>query len=120
MEKNLKEPTTPPIENATENMETLAEAINAAIAKGYTENFMIEKKGLTTDKEKFYQPEEVKICNFYRFEGYSDPMDNSILYLIELPDGKKGTLTDAYGSYSDATVSNFVHDVEDIQKKVKK
>ena len=41
----------------------------------------------------------------------------SILYAIETCDGQKGTLIDAYGSYSDEDTSAFMQDV-DIHKKV--
>jgi hypothetical protein len=111
----------PQLDDSTTQMQTLSEATNKAVAKGFTESFKIAGKGLTTDAEdKFYTPEEIKIENFYRFEGYSDPMDNAILYLIETTDNVKGTLIDAYGAYADAKLSKFIRDVEDIQKKVKK
>jgi hypothetical protein len=105
-------------EDATQNMITLSERINLAIKHGYSENFKMVGRGLSSGDEKtIYTPEDITISNFYRFEGYSDPMDNSILYIIETNDGKKGTLVDAYGAYADAKVSNFIREVEDIQKK---
>jgi hypothetical protein len=67
-----------------------------------------------------YKPEEVKIKNFYRFEGESDPADNTILYAIETTSGERGTLTDAYGPYSDSHVAKFIQDVEDIEKRAHK
>jgi hypothetical protein len=69
---------------------------------GYTEQFRVEKDKLVgmTSKKK-YKPKDVKAANFYRFEGITDPDDMSILYAIETCDGSKGTLTDAYGRYSD-------------------
>jgi len=107
--------------NSTEVMPTLAQTTNDAVAKGFTENFKVEAKGLTTaESDKFYSPNQLKISNFYRFEGWSSPEDNCILYLIETEDGKKGTLIDAYGAYADAKLSGFIRDVEDIQKKQKK
>ena len=106
---------------ATEKMETLNQAIDQAVKRGYSENFKLEARGLTTETEqKYYSPSDVKIGDFYRFEGYSDPTDNSILYLIETTDGRKGLLVDAYGAYADARVSKFVTAVEDIQKKLPK
>lgn len=111
----------PQFDDSTVQMQTLSEATNKAVQKGFTESFKVVGKGLTTEaQEKFYSPEEVKITNFFRFEGYSDPMDNAILYVIETTDGVKGTLIDAYGAYADAKLSKFIHDVEDIQKKIKK
>ena len=107
-----------PENDATPNMKTLSECINTAVKKGYTENFKVTGKGLVTENEETsYLPENVAISDFHRFEGYSDPQDNAILYIIQTEDGKKGTLIDSYGAYADAKISNFIKQVEDIQKK---
>lgn len=99
-------------------MTTLSEQSNVALADGYTENFGVESKTLViTGTHHQYLPEQIKIVNFYRFEGNTDPQDSSILYLIETHDGKKGTLVDAYGAYADARISEFIRLVEDIHKK---
>jgi hypothetical protein len=101
-------------------MPTLSEKINKALVEGYTENFKVSSRGLTDEVEgKTYAAGEVSIPNFHRFEGYSDPQDNAILYWIETNDGRKGILVDAYGAYSDVKVSNFIREVEDIQKTKK-
>lgn len=84
---------------------------------GYTEQFRVEKDKLVgTESKKSYKPKDVRAVNFYRFEGISDPDDMSILYAIETTDGCKGTLTDAYGRYSDEATGNFMKQVE-VQKK---
>jgi hypothetical protein len=75
---------------------------------------------LSLKKEEKYLPEEVHIVDFFRFEGESDPADNSILYAIETNDGTKGTLIDAFGPYADAGVTKFMKEVEDITKKNRK
>jgi hypothetical protein len=59
-----------------------------------------------------YAPDQVRVINFFRFEGFSDPDDNAVLYLIETADGLKGTLVDAYGTYADPLVYKFFMDVE--------
>ncbi len=101
-------------------MATLSECIKTSLDRGYTENFRMIDKGLATEDEKsVYTPEEIRITNFYRFEGNSNPDDNSILYLIETDDRKRGTLVDAYGVYADTLISNFVRRVEDFQKRSK-
>lgn len=106
----------------TENipwMKGLASCTNKMKEDGYKEDFQVAKKGLTTFSEsKYYGPEEVKIVNFYRFEGVSDPGDNTILYVIETSDGTKGTLVDGYGAYASPEVSKFIVQVEEIQKKI--
>jgi hypothetical protein len=104
--------------DATPKMKTLSESVNEAIEKGYTENFKVAKAGLiSADEQMTYSAPDIAIADFYRFEGYSDPQDNCILYLIKTNDGRKGTLIDAYGAQADAKISGFIHDVEAIQKK---
>ena len=103
-----------------EEMNTLMECINVLKKRGYTHNFMTnENKTMYDDHKKAYTPEEVTICSFYRFEGESDPADNSILYAIETNTGVKGIITDSYGSTSNTHITKFIEGVEDIHKKVK-
>ncbi len=66
--------------------------------------------------EKIYSPHEVSVPDFFRFEGSSDPADNSILYAIETDDHKRGTMVYAYGPYGDSKVSAFMKEVTDIHK----
>src|SRR5258705_4206925 len=102
----------------TEDMKTLATCINKLVLDGYTEDFKVTEEGLTTMRDgRIYSPDEVHVVNFFRFEGASDPADSSILYAIETDDGKKGTLTDAYGPYADPPVTRIFKQVEDISKK---
>ena len=117
MSPNTKATTAAQKQDSTLKMSTLSEAINHAVKDGYTEDFKFEQGALMIGKDNHYSPEDVKISNFYRFEGYSDPDENSILYLIETKDGKKGTLVDAYGAYSDAKLATFIRAVEEINKK---
>jgi hypothetical protein len=104
--------------STTADMKTLAACINKLILDGYTENFKASERGLLSlQQEKIYEPAQIHVANFYRFEGASDPADNSILYAIETNDGIKGTLVDAYGPYADARVVSFMEEVEEIHKK---
>lgn len=99
-------------------MKTMADCLNKLVLDGYTENFKASERGLLSlDNERIYEPGQIHVVNFYRFEGASDPADNSILYAIETSDGIKGTLVDAYGPYADARVDSFMKEVEDIHKK---
>ena len=107
-----------PIGDVTQNMTTLSECVTNALESGYAENFTVGSKGLiTADGKLIYQPQDITISNFYRFEGYTNPDDNSILYLVETNDGRKGTLIDAYGVYADAEFSNFIRQVDEIHKR---
>ena len=105
-------------DTSSEKMTTLSTSINEALKKGYVVDFKVEDNGRLWDGNGcYYSPDEVMIDNFYRFEGESDPADNSILYLITTNDGRQGTLIDAYGVYDDSKVSEFIRDVNDIQKQ---
>ena len=102
-------------------MKSLATCLNRMINEGYTEDFKVTELGLESiSHHNNYKPEQIQVVNFYRFEGESDPDDNAILYIIETNDGTKGTLIDAYGVYNDSRVTQFMKDVDTIQKKVAK
>ncbi|HZF64063.1 MAG TPA: hypothetical protein VEZ55_06260 [Chitinophagaceae bacterium] len=99
-------------------MKSLSTCLNKVISDGYTEDFKITEKGMEgLHNKKMYQPSDVKIVNFFRFEGPSDPEDEAVLYVIEAEDGTKGTLIDAYNLYSDPLIGDFVKEVEQISKK---
>ena len=103
------------------HMKSLSLLMNKMVLDGYVDDFKISDKGLRSIKtEKVYQPEEINVINFFRFEGQSDPDDNTIMYVIETTDGLKGTLVDAYGPYADRKLSEFMNNVESIQKKTDK
>lgn len=88
---------------------TLSEAINDSQKKGYVVDFNLTENQLESRslKQK-WSPEELTVVKFYRFEGESNPSDNSILYLIETKDGKKGMLVDSYGAQRSAISSEMI------------
>jgi hypothetical protein len=103
------------------HMKSLALCLNRMVLDGYDDDFKINEEGLQSLKtEKIYKPEEVNIVNFFRFEGQSDPGDNSIMYVIETTDGLKGTLVDAYAPYADTKIGEFMDQVNSINKKTEK
>jgi len=102
-------------------MKSLSSCITKMIEEGFTDDFKALPNGLKSLRtDRIYQPDDVRIVNFFRFEGASNPDDMSILYAIEAKDGIKGTLVDAYGTYADEDVNTFILEVENIQKKVEK
>ncbi len=105
-------------EEVSQNMTTLSECVTNAIESGYAENFRVSSRELiSADGKSFYKANSVKISNFYRFEGLTNPSDNAILYLVETSDGRKGILIDAYGVYADSEFADFIRQVVDISKK---
>lgn len=103
------------------HMKSLASLTNKMVLNGYDDDFKISDNGLKSLKtEKVYQPDQINIINFFRFEGQSDPDDNTIMYVVETSDGLKGTIIDAYGPYADRKLAEFINAVESIQKKTTK
>lgn len=83
--------------------DTLSEALNDAQNRGYTFDFnLLESCIKCKSLDKNFQPDQFNIVEVHRFEGMTNPDDNSVLYLIETEDGTKGTLVDAYGAYADS------------------
>lgn len=80
------------------DFDTLSEAINGLKEDGYTHDFNLidEHLELKSEKER-YTADEFDVDKIYRFEGMSNPSDNSILWAITTSKGKKGTLVDGYG-----------------------
>lgn len=102
-------------------LKSLSECHKKMFDDGYKENFKVEDNQLRClSCDKLYNPTDITIINFFRFEGQSDPEDSSIMYVIETNDGKKGTIVDAYGAYADPDMSAFITEVENIQKKMPK
>ncbi|WP_192822621.1 hypothetical protein [Rufibacter sp. LB8] len=90
--------------------------------EGYTADFRVSEDNqlLSLKDNKSYGVTDVKIVDFYRFEGETNPDDMSILYAIECNDGTKGTISNSYGPYADQGVDAFLKQVEDLGKNLDK
>lgn len=101
-----------------DQMNTLLEVLNKCRERNMDVAFEYTPQGLTAGKDgkKIYQPSDLKIVKTYRFEGMSNPDDNSILYIIEANDGTQGYIIDAYGAYSSHDnqqgYDNFIRQIE--------
>jgi hypothetical protein len=95
------------------NYRNLVEAVNGLRQRGYDYDFHYEDACLYCEKisEKF-QSSDLKITEYYRFEGISDPDDNSVIYGIESTQGHKGIIIDAYGAYSDEHKTAFISNIK--------
>lgn len=103
-----------------EGMKTLSSVINKALKAGYEENFEMTDTGLKAPSNgHYYQPDQVRIVNFYRFEGDTDPSDSSILYVLETHDDVKGVLINAYGAYANHRIGDYIKQVEEMNKVIK-
>jgi hypothetical protein len=92
-----------------EDYATLLDALNGFRAQGYTKDFNLAHDRLECT-EGVYQlfPEDFVIDAFYRFEGDSNPSDESIVYAISsTKHNVKGVMVNAFGIYSDAIADSI-------------
>ncbi|PJJ79162.1 phosphoribosylpyrophosphate synthetase [Mucilaginibacter auburnensis] len=84
------------------NYETLVDATNDLMKRGYTANLSIEGDTVDDKSQNIKMTaDEFSIDEFYRFEGASNPSDMSIVYAVNSPKhGIKGIIVDAYGTYA--------------------
>ncbi|MDX5346596.1 MAG: hypothetical protein LPK19_05065 [Hymenobacteraceae bacterium] len=105
-----------------EELTTMVKIVAQLRKEGYTYDFKVSDDGYlcTTHENHKFTPDQVKIVNFYRFEGESNPGDMAILYVIESESGIRGTISDAYGTYYDERTEEFMKQVTDLGKDIDK
>jgi|SRR5690242_7763748 len=101
------------------HMTTLSGVLEKLRLKKIDNEFKMTPEGFTAGKGKYYQPEDLRIIRTYRFEGESNPEDNSVIYIIEATDGLIGYSIDAYGAYSDheADYDDFLRKIPVAEKE---
>ncbi|MFA0962622.1 hypothetical protein AB9P05_12545 [Roseivirga sp. BDSF3-8] len=92
----------------------LSEKMDTLKSEGYDKNFVFKKDTLyLQDTENSFAASDLKQIREFRFEGESNPGDMSILYAIETSDGTKGTISNAYGTYADNGLENYLKQAEE-------
>jgi hypothetical protein len=103
---------------STPYIRSMVSCLSKVVDDGYKEDFKATLEGLeSVSTQKLYAPDEVRLITSFRFEGFSDPDESAVLYVIETADGVKGTLIDACGTYSDPLVYKFILDVQAVEEK---
>jgi hypothetical protein len=95
-------------------METLSEAMNRLRARGFPHDFSAVEGGRLRCGEcgAEIDPASVRIDEIVRFEGISDPGDESILFALSGPCGHNGLYSAPYGpdaTPEDITVVAALH-----------
>lgn len=102
--------------STSKSMTPYSKVIDELENKGYKDEINISKNGAQFgDSEKLYKAEELTIVRVYRFEGESDPADESVIYAIQADDHTPGYLLNAYGTYSEednAYYDDFIRGVK--------
>jgi len=82
----------------TGEMDTLVERMRQLRESGWSEELSVSAEGIRCDGcDCWTAPDGVTVDEVYRFEGSSDPGDESILFAISLPCGHRGMLPASYG-----------------------
>jgi len=81
--------------------DTLSEAVNDLVKRGYTTDFLVQENDclLCSNHSMELSPEEFEIDEIYRFEGMTDPADESIVFAISSPKHQvKGLVINSFGA----------------------
>lgn len=91
---------------------TLSQVMEVLRKRGYTEDFNLVEECLAYAKDgsRIY-PKDLTIDKIYRFTGFNDLDDESILYAMHHSDGTKGVFVNAYGTYSDPQANKIIDQI---------
>lgn len=94
-------------------MTPLVEILNTLRERGYVNDFELMQGGmLSKQTNEIFQPDDLVIESVYRFEGNSNPDDMAVMYAVKAVTGTKGIIIDAYGTYEDNTLGDFLRNVK--------
>jgi hypothetical protein len=96
------------------NYDTLTEALEGLRKEGFTLDFNIAFDQLQCAANgACLKPDQFDIVGHHRFEGDSDPSDESVVYAITSHDGSmKGVLVSAYGIYSEKVSEDIIRKLQ--------
>ena len=86
---------------------TTTEAMSKLREIGFAENFTISDGYISNGAERF-GADDVRIAYTSRYEGDSDPADETTVYGLETKDGTKGILVTADGIYADKNTGELL------------
>ncbi len=89
----------------------VAEALEVFKGQGYTNHFSFKEDGISYTGG-IYMPEELKIVDVYRYEGDSDPDEESAVYVMISREGIKGVLVTGYGVSSETSYQQLLERIE--------
>lgn len=85
-----------------ENSDTLSARVNELTQNGFHESFKaLDDYVIALFSKNTYLPLDLRIVEIYRFDGMTDPDDETILFAIIANDGTKGTLVMSYSAEND-------------------
>lgn len=89
--------------------ETVTEAVQALKARGYAIAFEPVHAGLfDPQRGTIVDAPALRLVEFHRFEGETDPDDMAVVYVFEVRDGRRGYVIDAYGPHADPLLGELL------------
>ncbi len=103
----------------SESFGTLSETINGLKQLGYAHDFNMKEECLVCHQTNVtMSPDDFRIDKVYRFEGDSNPDDESVVYAISSSKyDLRGTLVNGYGISADEATNRLVEVLETHTKK---
>jgi len=90
-------------------MITLSQVMVELKNKHSAKDFAFEnRKIVCKETNESFDPGDLILEKAYRFEGDSSPDDMSVLYHLSSARGTNGMLIDAFGTYSNAKIAEFI------------
>ncbi|MES2425321.1 MAG: hypothetical protein V4560_00050 [Bacteroidota bacterium] len=87
--------------------DTISEAIAHLRLQGYTIDFNLNANQIEGG-DPCFSINELEIVDVYRYEGDSDPADESIIYALQGPMGAKGVFVANYGANADSAAAEIL------------
>lgn len=87
--------------------DTVSEAVKGLKERGYTLDFNLKSNCIECEGQQL-SSNDFEIAEVYRFEGNSDPADESVVFAIESSNGLKGILVNAFGVYSESLSDEMI------------
>lgn len=81
---------------------TVTAALNALREKGFDKNFYTKNGKIYCESQEL-NPEDLQIIEVYRYEGATNPADESIVYAIKSKTGIKGAIVDGYSADTESS-----------------
>lgn len=99
--------------------EHLSEAVSLLEERGYRGAFRADPDGLRElTSGRLYRAGDLVVDDLFRFEGASDPDDESIVFALRDPAGEvRGTYTVAYGPGIDPLDAERVRELHDARRR---
>lgn len=101
------------------NLKSLSQVSNELRKQGYKTEFNFKDgKLIPLGKDHSYTASDVAIRREFRFEGETNPADESILYALECKDGEKGIISNGYGAYANQKLEQFLQNTKGYTREV--